>query len=93
MAAPGLIAELREAWRTGPVKLAAVAGVISGSLATVISANPTLAIGMLALMPAGPVMYLLGVVVAATVFLIPTLTQIVHTVRTRPAEPQATDGE
>lgn len=67
-----LVATWRTAWRMWSVRLAAVAGI----LATILSANPALLLGLIAFMPDGALRYVAAAAVGAVVFIIPTITRL-----------------
>lgn len=70
---PGLWAECREWWKLHSVKLAALASAISG----VLTANPDILIGLLAIIPADHILRLVfSLGVAGVVFLLPLLARL-----------------
>lgn len=67
-----LIDEARHAWRMASVQLAAAAAILAG----VLTANPSLALGLIAFIPPGPVRYLIAGAVGLVVFALPTLARL-----------------
>jgi len=69
-----LIDEARQAWRMASVQLAAAAAILAG----VLTANPHLALGLIAFIPPGPLRYLLAAGVGLVVFALPTIARLWH---------------
>jgi hypothetical protein len=68
-----LIDNWRNAWRLGSVKLAFVAATI----ATVLTASPVIAIGLISFIPNGGARVFVAAFVGLIVFVIPTITRII----------------
>lgn len=67
-----LVDNWRSAWKWASVRLAALVGI----LATVFTAQPDLLLGLVNMLPEGPLRLFLSVAVGAVVFGIPLLTRI-----------------
>lgn len=64
-----LLNEIRQAWKLGSVKMAAVAGVI----ATILASNQTIALGLIYFLPDGKMRLLVAGLIGLVVFVIPTI--------------------
>ncbi|MXO72859.1 hypothetical protein [Alteraurantiacibacter buctensis] len=68
------IEEARNWWKFASVRLAAIPAILSALLI----ANPSMAIGLIAFIPAGPVRYLVAGLVAVVAFAVPTLVRVIQ---------------
>jgi hypothetical protein len=68
------IDEARNWWRFASVRLAMIPAVLSALLI----ANPSMALGLIAFIPAGPVRYLVAAGVAVVAFAVPTLARVIQ---------------
>lgn len=64
-----LIEEIRNTWKLGSVKLAALAGV----LATILASNQSIALGLIYFLPVGPLRIVVAIAIGLIVFVIPTV--------------------
>lgn len=69
-----LLDEIRQAWKLGSVKLAALAGV----LATILASNQSIALGLVYFLPVGPLRIVAAVAIGLVVFVIPTLRTMIE---------------
>jgi hypothetical protein len=67
-----VVDSIKEAWKLGSIKLAAVAGV----LAAIMASNQTIALGLVYFLPDGPLRVLVAVLIGVVVFVIPTATRL-----------------
>lgn len=67
-----LIEGWRHAWRLASVRLAALVAILAG----IITANPSLALGLIAFLPGGFWRVVVAIGVSIVVFVIPTLTRV-----------------
>lgn len=68
-----LIEEWRSAWRWWSVRIAGIAAIVAG----VLTASPSLVLGLIGMLPQGPWRTVMAVGVGTVVFVIPTLARIV----------------
>lgn len=69
-----ILEEIRQAWKLGSVKLAALAGV----LATILASNQSIALGLVYFLPVGPLRIVAAVAIGLVVFVIPTLRTMIE---------------
>ena len=69
-----ILDEIRQAWKLGSVKLAALAGV----LATILASNQSIALGLVYFLPVGPLRIVAAVAIGLVVFVIPTLRTMIE---------------
>ena len=69
-----LIENARHWWKFASVRLAMIPAILGGLLV----ANPSMALGLIAFIPAGPTRYLVAALVAFVAFAVPTLARVVQ---------------
>ena len=78
----------RTALRLRSIQLAAVFAVITG----VLTANPAIVVGLITLLPTGPLLYVVAAIVAVFVFVIPAITRL-WAQGTPPCPEEKNDGQ
>lgn len=68
-----LIEEARQAWKLWSIRIAAIAAILAG----VIASNQSIALGLVYFLPEGPWRVVAGIGIGLVVFVIPTVARLV----------------
>jgi len=68
-----LIEEARQAWKMWSIRIAAIAAILAG----VIASNQSIALGLVYFLPEGPWRIVAGIGIGLVVFVIPTVARLV----------------
>ena len=82
-----LIEEVRQAWKMWSIRIAAIAGILAG----VIASNQSIALGLVYFLPEGVWRIVAGAGIGLVVFVIPTLARLVKQQKLEKTDVSATE--